>query len=280
MTYVEARPCQVAGAESNKTGLRWFMLLILICVLVFAVDFTLRTENLPVRQVRFEGVFHHVTRDQIEAAVRDAVRGNFLLLDLEAIKHAVEALPWVYRASVRRHWPQDVYIQFVEQRLVARWGGAAWLNHEGEVVRLEPTNEIENLPRLDGPAGTGSQVLQRYEVFNRLLKPAGLHITQLSLTPRHSWRLRVRGMQGETGLEGGMVLLIDRVEPEHKVQRFVRAYGKTLASQGSAVRRVDLRYTNGFAVEWVNGRSATTIHNKRGQPNAGEGRMPLAANEG
>jgi cell division protein FtsQ len=280
MAYAEARHHHVAGADSIKIGLRWLLLLVLVPSIVFGVDMVLRAESLPVRQVRFEGAFQRVTQQQIETAVRQSLQGNFLLLDLGAVKKAVEDLPWVYRASVRRQWPQDVYIRFVEQRLVARWGDAAWLNHAGEVVRVELQNPVASLPRLNGPDDSGAQVLRHYEEFNRILNTAGLKITHLSLTPRRSWHIRLRHLQGNASSVNETLLLIDREQPEEKIQRFVGVYSRTLARQGGAIKRIDLRYTNGFAVEWADGRPVTTIHTQHGSTSGVGAHDPRAADEG
>ncbi|MDH3407364.1 MAG: FtsQ-type POTRA domain-containing protein, partial [Gammaproteobacteria bacterium] len=109
------------GMGLLKAAVLLFSLLSVLLMLAFGADWLLRTDHFPVRNVRFEGEFKHVTQKELEAAVGDVVRGNFFLLNLEAVKTRVESLPWVYRASVRRQWPQDVHVRFTEQQLAARW---------------------------------------------------------------------------------------------------------------------------------------------------------------
>jgi len=218
--------------------------LALLLAVLFGLDWLLRKDTLPVRQVRFEGEFKRVTRAELEAAVMETVRGNVLALDLDTVRARVEALPWVYSASVRRQWPHDVHVRFTEERLVARWGANAWLNHEGGVVEVNADDLPTDAPRLEGPEGTGPIVLRHFDEFNRLLAPAGLAATRLVLTPRRTWELE---------LNGGLRLVIDRHAPHAKLTRFARVYALWLAPQAARLRQLDLRYTNGFAVAWRSG---------------------------
>lgn len=235
------------GISLFKAAVLLFTLLSGLLALAFGADRLLRTDNFPVRQVRFEGEFKHVTQQELEAAVVKAVHGNFFLLNLDAVKARVEALPWVYTASVRRQWPQDVHVRFTEQQLAARWGDDAFLNQAGDVVRVTLNEPMPDLPRLEGPEGTGPQVLECSRKLGQILAVVGLELEQVSLTPRRVWRLE---------LKDGMVIVLDRDQPEYKLERFARVYAQSLRHQGGDIARVDLRYANGFAVQQAGARVA------------------------
>lgn len=216
----------------------------------YGADWMLRTENFPVHQVYFEGPFKHVTHPQLEGAILDRVRGNFFLVDLDGVRQRLEALPWVHRVSVRRSFPQDLHVQFTEQRLAARWGESAWVNTSGDVVRVSGSELPADLPRLVGPEGTAAQVLAAYQDFGATLAAHGLRLTGLTLTPRRSWRLDIEG----AGAAVPLALVLDQEQTQQRLERFARVYAATLAQQAVGIKQVDLRYTNGFAVEWRNGR--------------------------
>jgi cell division protein FtsQ len=235
------------GMGLFKAAMLLFSLLFVLLVLAFGVDWLLRTDNFPVRHVRFEGEFKHVTQQELQTAVTNAVHGNFFMLDLDTVKARVESLPWVYKASVRREWPHDVYVRFTEQKLAARWGDGAFLNQAGDVVRVSGDDLPTDLPQLAGPDGTGPQVLEHYASLGRILAAAGLKLERITLTPRRSWRLV---------LTGGTVIVVDREQPERKLERFARVYVKTLMPLAPDIKQVDLRYTNGFALQQAGGRSA------------------------
>lgn len=229
----------VAGIGLFKAAVLLFASLSVLLVLAFGADRLLRADRFPVRNVRFEGEFKHVTQQELQMAVMSVVRGNFFLLNLDAVKTRVESLPWIYRVSVRRQWPQDVHVRFTEQQLVARWGDGAFLNQAGDVVRVTLNDPSTELPRLEGPEGTGWQVLEHYKKFGQILAVVGLKLERITLTPRRVWRL---------GLADGMVIVLDRDRPEYKLERFARVYAQSLRHQAADIAQVDLRYANGFAV--------------------------------
>jgi len=229
-----------------RAGVYAFAAVMAIAAILFVADYILRPDSFPVRRLTFEGDFRHVDQKVLADAVINSVRGNFVLLDLDAVRAKAQSVPWVHTAEVRRLWPDGVQIRFTEQQLVARWGSNAWLNQEGEVVNLQGRPGPEGLPELSGPEGMQARVLEHYRQLGAILGDAGLAISRLSLSARHSWSLT---------LENGLALTLGREEPEEHVARFARAYPLSLANVLGRIRRVDLRYPNGFAVEW-NGRAA------------------------
>jgi len=246
------------GASLYQASLLVFTALLALFAALFALDWLLRTDSFPARHVRFEGEFRHVSSRELELAVRDAMRGNFLMLDLDAVKARVESLPWVYEASVRRAWPRDISVEFREQRLVARWGAEAFVNDSGQVVPVREADD-DNLPMLEGPDGTSAQVLALHAELSELLDPLDLGIKRLALGARRTWQIE---------LSNGLVLILDRQEPQHKVERFVHVYAAALQPYLASIRHVDLRYANGFAVQWIGGVAP---------PAAGKTALPPAA---
>lgn len=266
-----------------KAAALLFALLFVLLVLAFGTDRLLRTDNFPVRNVRFEGEFKHVTQQELQAAVMSVVHGNFFLLNLDAVKARVESLPWVYKASVRRQWPQDVYVRFTEQQLAAYWGDGAYLNQAGDVVHVKAADLPAEFPRLEGPEGTGAQVLEHYKSLGRILAAAGLKLERITLTPRRTWRLVVtngdgwgrtsvakdKGVIFGSGMPGAtMAIVLDREQPERKLERFARVYVQSFALLASDIRQVDLRYANGFSVEQAGGQTAG-LHDAPGRTSTG-----------
>ncbi len=216
--------------------------LTLLAGVALGLDWLLRPDRFVVRHIHVEGPFQHVGREQLVQAVKDQAHGNFLAIDLDAIKARVESLPWVYRASVRRQWPGALYIRFSEQRLVARWGAHDWINEAGELVRNIRNDEVDlDVPRLSGPDGTHGPALAGYRRFAALLGPLRQRPVELTLGPRRTWRMR---------LDGDVVLVLGREHAEARLARFVQAYGRGLVQQQDRIARADLRYTNGFSVQW------------------------------
>lgn len=241
----------MADRSTLHIALKLFVGLVAIVAVSYGVDWLLRVQNYPVHNVRFEGPFRHVAREELENAVLPLVRGNFFLVDLETIKQRVESIPWVHRASVRRRFPSDVHVQFSEQELAAHWGTADWVNASGDVVRVHGEGLPLDAPRFDGPEGSARRALIAYRDFTPVLAPLGLRIAALRLTPRHGWRLEIERAlaAGQLG-EKRFVLILDHDEPQRRIERFAQVYRANLMHEAALLKRVDLRYTNGFSVEW------------------------------
>ena len=191
----------------------------------------------PVREVEVTAPLQHTTRAEVEAAVQSAVRGNFFAVSPDAVRDALEALPWVRRASVRRVWPDRLAITLQEHRALARWGDEGLVNWQGE---LFPGRTDARLPLFVGPAGTSRQVTEQYARFGEVLAPLGA-IERVVLSARYAWQVR---------LEGGLDLLLgrDAAAAEERLRRFVEVY--PLAREAVPGRHAydDLRYPNGFAL--------------------------------
>jgi cell division protein FtsQ len=194
----------------------------------------------PLREVELTGRIARTTHDQVHAIVAEQLKGNFFTLDLDAARAAFQKLPWVRRATLRRHWPDRLEVDIEEHVVLARWRDSGLINTYGEVFEAA-TSEI--LPVFIAPEGTAAEVAQRYEAFRTSLEPLGKRPVQVLVSARRAWELR---------LSDGEVLELGRSQMEERLQRFVRAYGRTLAHLPNRPYRIDLRYSNGFAVGMPN----------------------------
>jgi cell division protein FtsQ len=204
-------------------------------------------QTLPVRTLRVHGETGHLDREALRGVVMPYVGAGFVALDVAGIQRAVEDLPWVYRAAVRRVWPDVLDVSIEEQQPLARWAQGGLVNRQGE--RFAPSvGDVEAaLPLFAGPEGTAGTLTKRYREMRRIVAPLGLKIAELGLDQRRSWHLR---------LGNGLTLLLGRDEYYRRLLRFVRVYSGVLADKAGRIKQVDLRYTNGFAVRWADAAGA------------------------
>jgi cell division protein FtsQ len=192
----------------------------------------------PVREILVTAPPAHTTRAQIEDAVRGRIAGDFFAVDLREVRSALEQLPWVRRASVRRMWPDGLEVSLEEHVAFARWGEDALVNTYGEKFSAATA---EKLPLFIGPAGSEKEVASEYARFSGELAPLGIPIERVVLTARFAWQLR---------LADGLNLMLGR-DPQvaqERLRRFVGAYDATLKKIARKHEYVDLRYPNGFAL--------------------------------
>lgn len=218
-------------------GLRVLLVLVVALLLLVSLDWLLQSDTYQADQLQFEGSFEHVSEAELEQAILPAVKGNYLMLDLDEIRAAAESLPWVNRAWVRRSWPSGVHIRFVEEQPVAYWGESGSLGADGHVIPAVKPDAASSLPHLAGPDGSARTVLASYNQFENIVRKMGERIQSLTLTSRRTWHIK---------LVNGLSIVVDRDRAEKKLERFVRVQ----AHVEGTPERVDLRYTNGFAVDW------------------------------
>ncbi len=225
-------------------GIIVFWTIVFVAFALLGADWLLKPVTYPVKRISFAGPFEHVNQKELETAALADLVGSFITADLAAAKQRVEALPWVDRAWVSRRWPNAVHVRFSEQNFIARWGNGAWLSDRGIAVILPQRDGPKDVPQLLGPPGSELQVLEFYKKFQALLATAGLSIRQLELTSRRMWKLY---------LNNGVELVIGRRGMEERIERFIHMY-PFLLKEKRRIRRVDLRYANGLAVAWIDGR--------------------------
>ena len=215
--------------------------LVALAATLTALQLALRSPLWPVQEVTIQGELKHTMRSEIEAALYQRVYGNFFSVDVDGVRAALERLPWVRRAAVRRVWPDRLEATLEEHVALARWGDSALVNTYGE--RFVGGSK-QTLPRFSGPRGTESEVTRRYARFSEIVTPLGVRVSEVILTPRLAWQLK---------LDNGVRLALgrDADAAETRLERFVQAAARGVARYDY----VDLRYPNGFALRTHEGRS-------------------------
>ena len=202
------------------------------------VHWLLRSPLFPLRVVELRTPLKQASPVQVEAAIARLASGNFFAVSIDELRAALEKLPWVRAAAVRRVWPDRLEIRIEEHVPLARWGAEALVNTHGE--RFAGTSEAE-LPVFIGPPGSEAEVTRRYARFSQLLAPIGSPLERVVLSARHAWQLRLaNGLQLTLGRDTELA--------EQRLARFVQAYARTPDAADRAREIVDLRYPNGFAL--------------------------------
>jgi cell division protein FtsQ len=207
----------------------------------------------------------HVTEAQVRLVAERRVRGTFFTVDLERVRESLEKLPWVREARVERRWPDTLVVSLVEHVPLARWNDTALVSEVGDVF-VAAMNEP--LPRLSGPEDSSIEVVDAYRRYQKALAPLGMTISELHLSPRRAWRIR---------LDNGMQLALGRDQADARLARFAALYPRLFAPQMAASTvsdnaekpkqvaaalasvalmtpvTVDLRYPDGFAVRMPKG---------------------------
>lgn len=195
-----------------------------------------------VLSVRVAGEFRHVSREALEASVRARLdAGGFFAVDVDALRRAALAHPWVREATVRRVWPDSIHIAVLERVAVARWNERALIESDASLFSPEQGVDDYPLARLHGPPDSHPLVLDRYKRLATSLGMLAGGVQRLSLSARGQWEI-------EFG--SGLTLVPPVPLDVDALEEFARVLPRILGDRLPHAERIDLRYANGFAVRW------------------------------
>jgi cell division protein FtsQ len=194
----------------------------------------------PITRVAVGGELRHLAPEALADWLEPRVAGGFFTADLEALRRAVEARPWVREARLRRRWPGTLAVRVAEHRPRARWVTAEderLVSRRGAVFAAAPRGALEALPRLVGPRSRIPALLER---LGRLEERLGTRyrVSRLGVDARGAWSAEV---------DGRVTIRFGRKHWKGRLTRLLRVHrGWKLLDR--AVTRVDLRYPDGLAV--------------------------------
>jgi len=206
--------------------------------------FANQDQRLDIRFVRVIGVLEHVEKEEMEQAILPKIEVGYLVLDVDLVRDAVEKLDWVNRVQVQKIWPDTVIVTVKEQIPYARWGENDLLSINGEKFRPNQIARFTSLPLIVGPKEQEVVLLDKLKHLQGRLNNIGITITKLQVNDRLSWSIR---------LSNGLLVQMGRKQPLLAFERFLTTLPLLGNQQIEAMERVDLRYPNGYAVQWKSG---------------------------
>ena len=113
----------------EQNGNPWLGLAFLLAVLIglgygfWRIHLWLEDEQkVPVQKIVVTGEHSFIEQENVKIGmIRQRHPGSFFELDVERVHQDLEAMPWVYRASVRKRWPNSLNVYLVEQVAAAVW---------------------------------------------------------------------------------------------------------------------------------------------------------------
>jgi cell division protein FtsQ len=229
--------------------LAWTFAVALVVLPVVAVlNGWIAAERWPLRTLRVQGALHNVDEQALRATVLPYAQRGFFAVRLADAQAAVARLPWVEHAEVRKQWPDVLEVRVIEHRPFARWGTDRLLSEQGRLFPVRGIRVPARLPQLGGPDARVHEVVALYNESRALFASTGHDVRALQLDARGSWSLR---------LSDGTEVVVGRSDARPRLGRFARLLPQLLSQYARhdqphrVLRRADLRYTNGFALQWA-----------------------------
>jgi len=234
---------------------RWPRLIaVVLAVLVVAAGGT--ALSLYLRSLELErflaleisGELDRVSAQEIHDVLKPYVDAGFAGIDMRSAQHALEDLPWVADASVRRQWPGTLAVELREEQPVATWFGTALMNADGKIFVDGAAGYSGVLPDVGGPAGTQDDMIARLNEVQDAASIGGLELSRLMRSERRAERV---------WLKNGIEVRLGRRDIDARLQRFIAVAWPALRTRVEEIGYVDMRYTNGFAVGWKAGHASS-----------------------
>ena len=227
---------------------------VLLMTGVVLVDQLLRPGRFTIERMDIHGSSAQVDAQTVERTAWLALIGNYFTADLEKIENALVRLPGVYQAAVRRHWPDTLEISITEAGAIALWYATNGSASEGQdYVNLPPDSTITLQPVLRSPTADRHTVIDAFLYLVSSLSPFGLEVKSLSVNEVGDWVVVLQSVTLQIPVE--LEIVVGKGDPVRKVDQFAAVFVSFLQDRLPDIERVDMRYDNGFAVQWRGGGS-------------------------
>ena len=215
--------------------------LLLSIPLILTSVYLLRTDQvLPIRTIQLAGTFVHLDQGEVESTLQPYLGQGFFSLDIHQLQKILHAKPWTQSVSIRRIWPDKLLVTIVEKKPVARWDEQHLLSDRARVFRAD-TTEFASLPLVHADNHPAPWVLDRFYRLQARFDSVDESLIALRVDSRGALDLE---------LINDLVIKLGRTDIEHKIDRLVNIYPQQILPRRDLIRRLDLRYSNGFAVSW------------------------------
>ncbi len=195
----------------------------------------------PLRHVRIDGELRNLTEADLQPVAGGVLGQNFFMADLDALRTALSANPWIETVAVRRWWPDVVDIELRERIAFGYWGEGEMVDVNGQRFHPSVVRQAGPWPQLAGPEGHEQTLIKTYREIRTLFEPVGLRLAKLRQDERRAWWLT---------FDNGLEVHVGRDQFEQRLRRLAQLYPRILSAQIDQIAVVDLRYSNGFAVRW------------------------------
>lgn len=216
----------------------WVLAIVLFAsLLVYLLP---KEQWLPIERIRLSGSFDNIDTMALETQLQPYLGQGFFILDIDAIQSRISQRPWVRNASVRRIWPNQIYVSIEEKQAVARWDKKNLLSARGKIFEASG-EQFSQLPVINGYPSQTVELLHRFKALNLRLSDLGLSIDAMREDSKGALTLEFKD---------GLKLSLGSQDSDRKVDYFVAVYRQQIEPRLNKIQHIDFRYSNGFAIAW------------------------------
>jgi len=219
--------------------------LFVVCVYLFYQSI-ISQRLFPVRHIDLTVKARYLSPEQLMQQLRHDMQGSFWTLNIAQLRAQVLSNPWVDRVDMNRVWPDRLKVVVYQKEVFAYWGEDALLDRDFGVFRPVTMPKGLKIAHLAGFSDASRQdVVAMYQFMSDYFQPFHLDVVRLVRTQRGSWQC---WLQDGARIELGRHDISARLE---RVVKFYQQHTQDLSLNHKRIKRIDCRYPNGLAVEWL-----------------------------
>ncbi|MDH3761720.1 MAG: FtsQ-type POTRA domain-containing protein [Gammaproteobacteria bacterium] len=197
-------------------------------------------EMLPIRTIQLSGNFENLDQNEVEQALQQYIGQGFFSLDIHQLQQLLQQKPWTESVSIRRVWPDKIKVTITEKKPVARWDERHLLSDSASVYLAE-TSGFAHLPIVHADSHQPAWALRQFHALQARFERVDERVLALRVDSRGALDIE---------LINGLQIKLGRGDIERKIDRLASIYLQQILPRREQIQRLDLRYSNGFAVAW------------------------------
>jgi cell division protein FtsQ len=234
------RNLSVAAPKSFKWRKSYNWVFLLLPLLALGGYLKQAGQMLPIRTIQLSGSFQNLNQKEVESSLKQYIGQGFFSLDIRQIQQTLHAKPWADSVSVRRIWPDKIQILITEKKPVARWDEQHLLSDKARVY-LADTGSFGHLPVVHAASHGPLWALRQFYRLEARFSSVDERLIALQADSRGAL---------DVELINGLQIKLGRDDIDYKIERLVKIYLRQILPRREQIERLDLRYSNGFAVAW------------------------------
>jgi cell division protein FtsQ len=195
---------------------------------------------LPIRSIQLQGNFQNLDQREVEATLQDYIGQGFFSLDIHQMQQVLKQKSWTESVSVRRIWPDKLRVIIHERKPIARWDDEHLLSDTATVF-VADVDRFAHLPLVHASNHAPDWVMRQFYRLQSRFDTVDERLVLLQVDSRGALDIE---------LINGLQVKLGRDDIDYKIERLVGIYQQQILPRRERIRRLDLRYSNGFAVAW------------------------------
>ncbi len=231
-------PAAQTSSFQWRRSYNWLFLLLPIAFAGYSLS--RMDELLPIRTIQLSGSFENLNQREVEQTLQQYIGQGFFSLDIHQLQQILHQKSWTESVSVRRVWPDKLRVTIMEKQPVARWDERHLLSDSASVF-LADTSAFAHLPIVHAASHRPEWALRQFYALEARFDGVDERLMALRVDSRGAL---------DVELINGLQIKLGRRDIARKIDRLVSIYLQQILPRREQIQRLDLRYSNGFAVAW------------------------------